>query len=261
MLLTQFNDIFFCCCLGLKTVCRQTKSQSRKGDNWKGDKRKVRRITLPRKKTFKKLICVLEPRFRILSLVFVESKHLKGQLDPPVCNVTLLDHQVVLNGLNKLVIFVFSRLVYLIQVKPWISFFHSICIHFEWTHAHSLRFFSFFFQKILLSESRFTSSGSLYACFPICQFCVRNIFREENLSNIEDMEYSSSKNVSTFLSKLMIIAFLEQEHGPRNLVYKQEKKSFLQIPTLLSQNFINQSRPSSHTRMFSRHTQGNLLTG
>ena len=148
MLLTQFNDIFFCCCLGLKTVCRQTKSQSRKGDNWKGDKRKVRRITLPRKKTFKKLICVLEPRFRILSLVFVESKHLKGQLDPPVCNVTLLDHQVVLNGLNKLVIFVFSRLVYLIQVKPWISFFHSICIHFEWTHAQSLRLFPlFFFRK------------------------------------------------------------------------------------------------------------------
>ena len=122
-----------------------------------------------------------------------------------------------------------------------------------------------FFEKILLSESRFTSSGSLDACFSFCQFCVRNIFREENLSNIEDispyMEYLNSKNASTFLSKLMIIAFLEQEHGPRNLVYKQGKKSFLQIPTLLSQNFISQSRPSSHTRMFSRHTQGNLLTG
>ena len=121
MSLTQFNDIFFCCCLGLKTVCRQTKSQSRKGDNWKGDKRKVRGITLPRKKkTFKKLMGVLEPKIRILSLVFVESKHLKGQQDPPVCNVTLLDHQVVLNGSKKLVIFVFSRLVYRIQVKPWI---------------------------------------------------------------------------------------------------------------------------------------------
>ena len=255
MLLTQFNDIFFCCCLGLKTVCRQTKSQSRKGDNWKGDKRKVRRITLPRKKTFKKLICVLEPKIRIFSWSL---QNLKIQLDPPVCKVTLLDHQVVLNGLNKLVIFVFSRLVYLIQVKP---FFHSICIHFEWTHAQSLRLFSFFFQKILLSESRFTSSGSLYACFSICQFCVRNIFREENLSNIEDMGYLIQNNVSTFLSKLKIIAFLEQEHGPRNLVYKQEKKSFLQIPTLLSQNFISQSRPSSHIRMLSGHTQGYLLTG
>ena len=74
------------------------------------------------------------------------------------------------------------------------------------------------------------------------------------------MGYLIQKNVSTFLSKLMIIAFLEQEHGPRNLVYKQEKKSFLQIPTLLSQNFISQSRPSSHTRLFSRHTQGNLST-
>ena len=115
-----------------------------------------------------------------------------------------------------------------------------------------------FLEKILLSESRFTSSGSLDACFSFCQFCVRHIFRGGELIIYWRYGIFNSKNVSTFLSKLIIIAFLEQGHGPRNLVYKQERKSFLQIPTLLSQNFISQSRPSSHTRMFSRHTQGNL---
>ena len=113
----------------------------------KGIRGKLGELLFQGKKTFKKLICVLEPKIRILSLVFVESKHLKGQLDPPVCNVTLLDHQVVLNGSKKLVIFVFSRLVYLIQVKPWISLFHSICIHFEWAHAQSLRLFWFFLEN------------------------------------------------------------------------------------------------------------------
>ena len=155
--------------------------------------------------------------------------------------------------------FVFSRLVYLIQLKPWISLFHSICIHFEWAHAQSLRLFWFFGENTAfrIKVYKFRKFGRLLLILSI----LRHIFREENLSNIEDMGYLIQQNVSTFLSKLMIIAFLEQEHGPRNLVYKQEKKSFLQIPTLLSQNFISQSRPSSHTRMFSRHTQGNLLTG
>ena len=118
-----------------------------------------------------------------------------------------------------------------------------------------------FFLQNTAYRIKVCKSGSSDACFSFCQICVRNIFWEENLSNIEDMGCLIPKNVSTFLSKLMIFSFLEQEYGPRNLVYKQEKKSFLQIPTLLSQNFISQSRPSSHTRMFSRHTQGNLLTG
>ena len=61
----------------------------------KGIRGKLGELLFQGKKTFKKLICVLEPKIGILSLIFVESKHLKGQLDPPVCNVTLLDHQVV----------------------------------------------------------------------------------------------------------------------------------------------------------------------